>query len=165
MKRKIIIVIALAMVFAGIFAPNVGASSYGGSHSGGTPGTGHSGGGNSGSGNHSGSTGTANSDTDICKNKYIDKTSAAYKMYCTDVQDPEGKAQDVVKSILETVFFWASVAAVIVIIIGGIFYMTSEGNETKVVRAKNAILYAVIGLIISLSAFAIVHFVLAKMGE
>ena len=67
-------------------------------------------------------------------------------------------------SILSTVFVWTSIIAVIVIIIGGIFYMTSQGDPGKVSRAKNTILYAVIGLIVSLLAFAIVNFVLKAVG-
>ena len=53
--------------------------------------------------------------------------------------------------------------SVIVIIIGGVFYITSQGEPDKIKRAKNAILYAIIGLIISLLSFAIVNFVLTAM--
>lgn len=104
----------------------------------------------------------ASSGKEICNNSYADKNSAAYKMYCGD--GDESDAEAVVQSILETVFFWTGIVAVIVIIIGGIFYITSQGEPGKVAKAKTTILYAVIGLIISLSAFAIVHFVLSKMG-
>jgi hypothetical protein len=56
------------------------------------------------------------------------------------------------------------VAAVIVIIIAGIQYMLSTGDPTKVNNAKNAILYAVIGLIIAGLSQVIVQFVITKIG-
>ena len=52
------------------------------------------------------------------------------------------------------------VIAVIMVIIGGINYTTSQGDPEKIKKAKNTILYGIIGLIISLLAFAIVSFVL-----
>lgn len=50
--------------------------------------------------------------------------------------------------------------AVIFIVVGGINYMTSAGDAGKLKKAKDTILYAVIGLIISALAFAIVNFVI-----
>ncbi|MBO7699190.1 hypothetical protein J6S39_00680 [Candidatus Saccharibacteria bacterium] len=55
------------------------------------------------------------------------------------------------------------VAAVIVIIMGGVTYVTSQGDAGKVTKAKNTIIYGVIGLVISILAFAIVNFVLRNV--
>lgn len=55
------------------------------------------------------------------------------------------------------------VAAVIVIIVGGIRYSLSSGDSQNVNGAKNAIMYAVIGLIVALLAKAVVLFVLSKL--
>ena len=55
------------------------------------------------------------------------------------------------------------IAAVIVIIIGGLQYVLSSGDSTRVSSAKNTILYAVIGLVIALLAQGIVIFVLNKL--
>lgn len=52
------------------------------------------------------------------------------------------------------------IVAVIVIIIGGITYMTSSGDSSKVKKAKDTILYGIIGLVICILAFAIVNFVI-----
>lgn len=49
--------------------------------------------------------------------------------------------------------------AIIVVIIGGILYITSNGDAARAKRAKNTILYAVVGLIVALSASAIVALV------
>ena len=53
--------------------------------------------------------------------------------------------------------------AVVVIIIGGIKYMTSSGESGKVKTAKDTILFAAIGLIICVLAFAIVNFVISNI--
>ena len=47
---------------------------------------------------------------------------------------------------------------------GGIKYTTSAGDTNKVTSAKNTIIYAVIGLIISIMAYAIVNFVIGQIG-
>ena len=54
--------------------------------------------------------------------------------------------------------------AVIMLIFGGIRYIISGGDQKKVTDAKNTILYAIIGLIISLLAYAIVNFVLNALS-
>ncbi len=54
--------------------------------------------------------------------------------------------------------------AVIMLIFGGIRYIISGGDQKKVTEAKNTILYAIIGLIIALLAYAIVNFVLNTLS-
>jgi multisubunit Na+/H+ antiporter MnhB subunit len=56
------------------------------------------------------------------------------------------------------------VVCIIVIIVGGIGYMTSSGDAGKVKKAKDTILYGVIGLIICVLAFAITNFVISAIG-
>lgn len=50
--------------------------------------------------------------------------------------------------------------AVIMLIWGGLRYITSGGDSKKITDAKNTILYAIIGLIIAFLSFAIINFVL-----
>lgn len=64
-----------------------------------------------------------------------------------------------VKEVLNVVFLVVGILAVIMIIIGGVFMMISAGDPGKIKRAKDTIMYSVIGLIITLLAFAIVNFV------
>lgn len=54
------------------------------------------------------------------------------------------------------------VVAVIMIIVGGLRYITSGGDSSKVGTAKNTLIYAIIGLIVVALAQIIVHFVFAK---
>lgn len=53
--------------------------------------------------------------------------------------------------------------AVIVIVIGGIRYTISSGDQSQMTSAKNTILYAVVGLVIAVLAYAIVNFVLTSL--
>lgn len=55
--------------------------------------------------------------------------------------------------------------AVVMIIFGGIQYTTSTGESAKVKKAKDTIMYGVIGLVISLLAFAIVNFVIKQIFQ
>jgi len=68
-------------------------------------------------------------------------------------------ANDVVIGVLNTVYFISGAAAVIVIIIAGILYTVSDGDSGKVSKAKNAILYAIVGLVIIMGAFVITGFI------
>lgn len=62
--------------------------------------------------------------------------------------------------ILNAVYFWAGVIAVVVVIVAGFLYVTAASNSSQVTRAKNAILSAVIGLVIVLLAFGITNIVI-----
>ncbi len=75
----------------------------------------------------------------------------------------EAKIQERVGNVLRAVYTWVGVIAVVVIVISGIRYMTSQGNAETVKKAKAGIMYAVIGLIIVLAAFAITELILSAL--
>ena len=52
---------------------------------------------------------------------------------------------------------------VVVMIIGGVNYMISAGDTNKVTKAKNTILYGLIGMVVCVLAFAIVNFVIKNI--
>ena len=68
-----------------------------------------------------------------------------------------------VSYIINTIIFIVGLLAVVMIIIGGINYATSQGEPGKVKKAKDTILYGIIGLVVSLLAYAIVSFVLGAL--
>lgn len=55
--------------------------------------------------------------------------------------------------------------SVIMLIWGGLRYIISGGDSKKVTDAKNTILYAIIGLVFAVLAYAIVSFVLNSIGN
>lgn len=69
----------------------------------------------------------------------------------------------VFKQITNTILYIVGIIAVIMLIIGGLRYVTSGGDAKKVTDAKNTVLYAIIGLVISFLAYAIVNFVISAL--
>lgn len=70
---------------------------------------------------------------------------------------------NVVQAILNTIISVVSIVAVIFIVIGGVKYMTSAGDPSKASSARKTILYAAIGLVVCVLAFAIVNFVIVTI--
>ena len=68
------------------------------------------------------------------------------------------------QQIVNILLFITGAIAVIVIVIGGIKYVLSSGDSNQITSAKNTILYAVIGLVVAILAYAIVNFVIDKIG-
>lgn len=68
-----------------------------------------------------------------------------------------------IAKIIRIVLGFLGLIALSLIIYAGWLWMTSEGNEEKISKAKQILKNAVIGLIIILSAFAIVTFILNKL--
>ena len=58
-----------------------------------------------------------------------------------------------------------ALVAVIVIVFAGVQYTTSAGDAGKVKKAKDSILYGLVGLVIAILAFAIVNFVLSSLTK
>lgn len=69
----------------------------------------------------------------------------------------------IIKSVINVLLYAAGIIAVIMIIIGGINYTLSAGDNAKVASAKNTVLYAVVGLIVASLAYAVVNFVVANL--
>jgi hypothetical protein len=49
--------------------------------------------------------------------------------------------------------------SVIMIVVGGLMYAASTGDPGRVKRAHDTIVYAIVGLIVAIVAFAVVNFV------
>lgn len=65
-----------------------------------------------------------------------------------------------VQTIVNILLYILGAIAVVMIVIGGVKYTTSNGDSGSIKTAKDTILYAVIGLIVAIMAYAIVNFVL-----
>lgn len=88
-------------------------------------------------------TGT-NKDTAVCKSAGTD--------------DATNTAQDIVNVLLLLI----GAVSVIMIVIGGFKYVTSNGDQNQLTSAKNTVLYAVVGLVVAIMASAIVNFVVTQ---
>ena len=65
-----------------------------------------------------------------------------------------------ISTIINLLLSFVAGIAIIMIIIGGIRYIISNGDQNAVTGAKNTILYAIVGLIVAIFGFAIVNFVI-----
>lgn len=65
--------------------------------------------------------------------------------------------------ISNTMLFIVGALSVLMLIIGGLRYVISGGNASAVANAKNTVLYAIVGLIVSLMAYATINFVLTAL--
>jgi hypothetical protein len=74
-----------------------------------------------------------------------------------------GKLTGVLNTGLRLFSVVVGVIAVIMVIIAGVKYITSQGESAAVASAKNTLLYAIIGLVIVALAQIIVRFVLRKV--
>lgn len=91
---------------------------------------------------------TTGSDTAICKATKTDKLFGAGGLW---------------NRILSTFTFIIGAVAVLMIVVGGLRYVTSNGEPAQLTSAKNTVLYAAVGLVIAAMANAIVNFVLTNL--
>ena len=96
------------------------------------------------------------------------KNLAACQKVASLASNPEScKGNDLntmVQTIINAVIFVIGMVAVVMIILGGVNYATSQGDAGKVKKGKDTILYGIIGLVIAILAFAIVNFVLQAVA-
>ncbi len=85
----------------------------------------------------------ANADTAICKAK-------------------DDNAANMITIIINTLLVVLGMIAVIMIVIGGIRYTTSNGDPGGIKSAKDTIIYSVVGLVVAIMSFAIVNFVVGR---
>jgi cytochrome bd-type quinol oxidase subunit 1 len=82
--------------------------------------------------------------------------------YCTGL--PKSVASsDNVQNIFHIVVGTLAAVAVLIIVISALNIVTAGGDSTKVAKARSAILYALVGLIIVIIAEAIVALVAGKL--
>lgn len=81
---------------------------------------------------------------------------AAYKFDANGGVYNPTRTDDTLPGVVRTAIFWATVVAVVAVVIAGFTYTLSQGDPGKVAQAKNAILYAIIGLVVVLAAAGII---------
>ncbi len=79
---------------------------------------------------------------------------------CAQTKGSGASVSTTIKNIISLLLFVLGVICVIVIIVAGIQYAVAAGDSNQITRAKNSILYAIVGLVIALLAYTIVNFVI-----
>lgn len=65
--------------------------------------------------------------------------------------------------VISILLFFAGTIAVIMIIVGGLRYITSDGDAGKASQAKNTIIYAIVGLVVAIMSYGIVAFIVGRL--
>lgn len=89
----------------------------------------------------------AAADTAVCKGR-DDK-----------ILGPNGILTRVIKLLLTII----GIIAVIMIIVGAIRYTTSGGDSGQINSARDTIIYAIVGLVLAIMAFALVNWVISRL--
>lgn len=69
-----------------------------------------------------------------------------------------------IATITNTILYIIGAISVIVLVYGAFRYVSSTGNSTQIQAAKDTIVYAITGLVVALLAYAIVNFVIDRLG-
>ena len=95
---------------------------------------------------------------DICSN------GNENSVYCKNKGSGETQVNGIIKTIVEVLLTAVGAISIIMIVIGGILFALSSGDAQKAAKARNTVLYAVVGLAVSLFASAIVNFVFNRFN-
>jgi hypothetical protein len=63
---------------------------------------------------------------------------------------PNSSIWEIIKAAMEWLLYLVAFFAVIAFVISGLLYLTSAGNEDRATSAKNAMIYAILGVIVAL---------------
>jgi len=67
-------------------------------------------------------------------------------------------------SVIENIMLLVNTLFFIFMIYGGILWLTSSGSEEKITKAKSIVIYCIIGMVVTVSAYAITMFVINRVG-
>ena len=87
----------------------------------------------------------------------LDATSATAGATSTDINE-------VIANAINVLLFIVGVASVVMLIVGGIRYIVSSGDQQAVAGAKNTIIYSIVGIIVAVLAYAAVTYVFSTLG-
>lgn len=77
----------------------------------------------------------------------------------------DGGQGGIFRTITNVMLFLIGAISVIMLIVGGLRYVVSGGDSTAVQNAKNTILYAIVGIVVAILAFAVVNFVIGSFAS
>jgi hypothetical protein len=101
---------------------------------------------------------------DLCNGSNLTTAPGGDVSNCSDGADGSG-IDSILRKVIQIFSVIVGFVAVVMIIVGGIKYITSGGDSGNISGAKNTIIYAVIGLIIVALAQVLVHYVLKNVAN
>lgn len=76
-----------------------------------------------------------------------------------DTGENPASIEEIIQNVIQVLLFIVGVAAVVMLIIGGIRYIVSSGDQQAVAGAKNTIIYSIVGLVVAVLAWVAVDWV------
>ncbi|MBR3414874.1 hypothetical protein IKG73_02555 [Candidatus Saccharibacteria bacterium] len=98
------------------------------------------------------------SNEEICNGDFDDVAKEAAGCFTGEAQ-----VGNVAQNIINVIIAVLGIVAVIFVIVGAVQYITSQGDPGKMKKARDTIIYAILGVVLAGLAFAIVNFVLANL--
>ncbi len=95
----------------------------------------------------------------------VDSSKSNDQATCLFGTEDNCSGEGVFKTITDVMLFIIGAVSVIMLIIGGIRYVVSGGDSTAVQNAKNTILYAIVGVVVALLAYAVINFVVGSFSN
>lgn len=84
-------------------------------------------------------------------------------LYCQNKSEGETKVKSTIGNVTNLLLMAVGAISIIMIVVGGILFALSNGDSSRVTKARNTVLYAAIGLIVSLLASAIVNMAFGRV--
>lgn len=91
--------------------------------------------------------------------------SSTAPQFVQDISGGQTSLRGLVLTIVNTILTFLGVIAVIMIIYGGMLYVTAAGAQEKIDKGKKILMYTVIGIVIIMLSFVIVNAVLGSATE
>lgn len=86
----------------------------------------------------------------------------AVRIKSAEVNIPKVSSIDVLSGVMSGIYVVVGAIAVIIIILSSFTFASGAYDPAKIAKAKNTILYSVVGLIVVIIAFAITQFILGR---
>lgn len=90
-----------------------------------------------------------------------DKLSVGKEAELTIVDPEEGKNTNILNRIIKIFAQVLGTFGVLMLVIGGILMITSEGDENRLQKGKNIFFYTVVGLLVAFASFMAVQFIIS----
>ncbi|MEK7603352.1 MAG: hypothetical protein AAB459_03860 [Patescibacteria group bacterium] len=100
----------------------------------------------------------------VCNQQNEDEEKPASNSFVCNESAKDPSAQDgIIVKATNIVAYIGGIAAIIIIMVGGFSYVMSSGDSSKINKAKDMILFALVGLVIIVFARTIIVFVVSKL--
>lgn len=90
------------------------------------------------------------------------ESNSGDNLVCRSANNSNNNVNTLIRNIVNVLLFIIGAVAVVMLIWGGIRYVTSAGNASSVTAAKNIITYSIVGLVVAFLAYAIVNWVFTR---